>query len=310
MLHKELLIQIVVALIFIFAIANSWAAQLLDATPRVAVISAYEPEWVELQKMIQERKDYIQNGTRFVTGKIEKKPVLLFLCGVSMVNAAMMAQYALDHFKIDRIVFSGIAGGIDPTLSIGDVVVPKQWSQHLEMIFAKEKDGNYTLPKYAQNRTLVENYGMMFPQPVETPKKGRIGIEERFWFPVDKQMMAIASKISHSSITLKKCTTEGHCLSQEPKVIVGGNGVSGQAFVDNRQFREYMFKTFKAKVHDMETAAIAHVAYVNNVPFIAFRSLSDLAGGGAGENEEETYSKLASDNAAIVVKLFLKALPS
>ncbi|RPI92993.1 MAG: phosphorylase, partial [Chloroflexi bacterium] len=60
---------------------------------------------------------------------------------------------------------------------------------------------------------------------------------------------------------------------------------------------------------DMESAAVAHVAYVNNVPFIAFRSLSDLAGGGPGENEISTFFQLAADNSANVVIAFLERLP-
>ena len=87
----------------------------------------------------------------------------------------------------------------------------------------------------------------------------------------------------------------------------GGNGVSGQAFMDNKAFREYTFKTFEANVLDMETAAMAHVAYANSVPFIAFRSLSDLAGGGEGENEMGTFFKIAADNSAKVLLAFLSA---
>ena len=52
----------------------------------------------------------------------------------------------------------------------------------------------------------------------------------------------------------------------------------------------------------------AFAAYANKVPFIAFRSLSDLAGGEEHENEIETFAQLASDNSASVVKEFLKAL--
>jgi adenosylhomocysteine nucleosidase len=59
----------------------------------------------------------------------------------------------------------------------------------------------------------------------------------------------------------------------------------------------------------MESAAVAHVAYANQTPFIAFRSLSDLAGGGAGENEMGTFFQLAADNSATVVRAFLAALP-
>ena len=58
----------------------------------------------------------------------------------------------------------------------------------------------------------------------------------------------------------------------------------------------------------MESAAVAHVAYANKVPFIAFRSLSDLAGGEEHDNEIETFAQLVSDNSASVVREFLKAL--
>jgi adenosylhomocysteine nucleosidase len=60
-------------------------------------------------------------------------------------------------------------------------------------------------------------------------------------------------------------------------------------------------------VLDMESAAVAHVAYSNRVPFIAFRSLSDLAGGGGGENEIGTFFQIAADNSARVLLAFLDA---
>ena len=90
---------------------------------------------------------------------------------------------------------------------------------------------------------------------------------------------------------------------------MGGNGVSGQSFVDNAKFRTYVFDTFKARVLDMESAAVAHVAYTNGVPYIAFRSLSDLAGGGESANEIDVFLALASANAAKVVTAFLRAMP-
>jgi adenosylhomocysteine nucleosidase len=89
--------------------------------------------------------------------------------------------------------------------------------------------------------------------------------------------------------------------------VVGGNGVSGQSFVDNATFREWVSHTFQAKVLDMETAAIGMVAYANGVPFIAFRSLSDLAGGGEGANEMDTFLHIAANNSARVLLAFLAA---
>jgi adenosylhomocysteine nucleosidase len=49
------------------------------------------------------------------------------------------------------------------------------------------------------------------------------------------------------------------------------------------------------------------VAHANGVPYIAFRSLSDLAGGGEGENEMGTFLKIAADNSANVLLAFLSA---
>ena len=84
--------------------------------------------------------------------------------------------------------------------------------------------------------------------------------------------------------------------------------MSSPVFVDNAELREHVFATFEAQVLDMESAAVAQVAFSNNVPFIAFRSLSDLAGGGEGENEMGTFLSLAAGNAATVLRAFVQAL--
>lgn len=282
------------------------AADMIDAKPRIAVMSAFEPEWQVLLKDLKGAQEYKLMGRRFVTGTLAGKDVVLFLSGVSMVNAAMTTQQAIDHFSIKAIVFSGIAGGVDPSLSIGDVVVSDQWGQYLEAIFARETDGKFAIPPFLD--TQFPNYGMIYPNETEVLREGMDKPEDRFWFPVDGKLLETAKAVA-TSVTLEKCAGEGKCLSHEPKIVVGGNGVSGQAFVDNKAFREFTYATFKARVLDMESAATAHVAYVNKVPFIAFRSLSDLAGGGEGANEMGVFFALASANSAKVVEAFLEKLP-
>lgn len=288
----------------LFPVAAS-CAELLDAKPRIAVMSAFEPEWQALLKDIKGAAEHKVYGRRFVTGSLGGKDVVLFSSGVSMVNATMTTQQALDYFNIKTIVFSGIAGGVDPSLSIGDVVVTDQWGQYLESIFARETEGKFAIPPFLN--TAYPNFGMIYPNETEVLRDGMDKPEERFWFPVDGKLLDTARAVA-ASVDLEKCAG-ANCLSHQPKVVVGGNGVSGPAFVDNKAFREFTFDTFKARVLDMESAATAHVAYVNNVPFIAFRSLSDLAGGGEGENEMGTFFALASENSARVVEAFLERLP-
>lgn len=283
------------------------AAEMLDDTPRTAVMSAFGPEWIALQAAMSDRQDHSVNGVTFATGTIEGKPVVLFLTGVSMVNAAMNSQLLIDHFAIKQIVFSGIAGGVNPERHIGDVIVPAQWGQYLEMILARETaPDEYTPPSFLPHS--LPNYGMIFPQDVTVTSAGA-GAESKFWFEVDPNLLKIAEEVA-GAISLKDCAAADACLATAPKVYVGGNGVSGSAFVDNADFRTYAFDTFEAQVLDMESAAVAQVAYANSIPFIAFRSLSDLAGGGEGENEMGTFMSLASDNSASVVTAFIAALPN
>ncbi len=280
-------------------------SETLDKAPRTAVISAFEPEWTALQAMLVGREEHVVEGIIFLTGTIEKQPVVLFLSGVSMVNASMTTQMALDRFTIRRIVFSGIAGGVNPQLRVGDVAVPEQWSEYLEAVFARKTAQGYRLPPYAEMPS--SHFGMIFPQPVEITLTGQAR-EKRRWFPVDGQLLGIARSVA-GSVVLKECTTDHKCLHRRPQIVVGGNGVSGAVFVDNTKYREYVYKTFTANVLDQESAAVAHVAYINKTPFIAFRSLSDLAGGGNGENEMATFFQLAADNSALFVREFLRALP-
>ncbi|QDY70602.1 5'-methylthioadenosine/S-adenosylhomocysteine nucleosidase [Qingshengfaniella alkalisoli] len=272
---------------------------------KVAVMSAFAPEWIALQDELANAEETVINGNHFITGTLGGKDVVLFLSGISMVNAAMTTQVALDHFDIGAIVFSGIAGGVDSSLNIGDVVVPAQWGQYLETIMARETAEGFAVPPWMT--TEFPNYGMMFPQTVDVTSARGGEPEPKFWFETDPALLAAAQEVA-GTLSLEDCNPDNSCLTAAPKVEVGGNGVSGASFVDNADFRNYVSDTFEAKVLDMESAAVAHVAYANEVPFIAFRSLSDLAGGGPGENEMTTFFDLAATNSASVVLAFLERM--
>lgn len=280
------------------------AAVRLDGTPRIAVLSAFEPELALLLNRLQAPARHSLNGIGFTTGTLEGKPVVLFLSGISMTNAAMNTQLVLDRFNIQSIVLSGIAGGVNPGLHIGDVAVPARWGQYLEVLMARETaPGQFLVPPRMDGQ-LFPPFGMLHPRSVETRTGANPTLVRKFWFEADPKMLEVARSLRN--IDLGSCNA-GQCLARQPQLMVGGNGVSGQAFVDNAAFRDYAFKTFQANVLDMETAAVGMVAYSNGVPFIAFRSLSDLAGGGEAENEMTTFLNIAADNSAKVLLAFLAA---
>ena len=131
--------------------------------------------------------------------------------------------------------------------------------------------------------------------------------KSRFWFPVDSNYLA-AAKRAAKTVKLANTDVEGRELNHKPAVHIGGGGVTGTAFVDNKDFRKWAHSTFDARVLDMETGAIAQVAEANGVSFLAFRALSDLAGGESGDNQFDIFMSLAGGNLADLLETFLNEL--
>jgi adenosylhomocysteine nucleosidase len=211
------------------------AAERFDETPRTVVMTAYSPEWNALVPAIQSPVEYKLNGMTFLAGTLEGKPVVLMMSGVSIVNAAMNTQLVLDRFNVKRIVFSGVAGGVDPSLNIGDVLIADQWGQYMEVSFARwTKDG--WMPPEPVDPAAPKNWEFMFPRGVyignadEAPSR-------RHFFPVDPVLLDAARKVAPMLI-LERCVPPpqagaqvgpetgkgpiGLCLPQAPKVVVGG----------------------------------------------------------------------------------------
>lgn len=295
-------------------LASPALAERLDTVPRTLLMTAYQPEWNALVHAVEGPTEYKLNGMTYLTGTLEGKPVLLMQSGVSMVNAAMNTQLVIDRFTVRRIVFSGIAGGVDPKLSIGDVIVAEDWGQYLEVNFARKHRRGWLSPEPV-DPAAPGNWKFMYPRGVRVGNAGEAPLRH-YTFAMDPQLLALARAIA-PSVTMDRCVPASEhalpgselCLPRAPRVVVGGTGVSAGVFADNAAFREYLHDAWKARVLDMESAAVAQVAYANQVPTIVFRSLSDLAGGDKEKNMEDTFEHLASVNSARVVRAFVAALP-
>ncbi len=299
---------------FAAALPLAAQAQKLDDTPRTVVMTAFRPEWNALVGTISDAKEHSINGGTFLTGTMEGKPVILMQSGVSVVNAAMNTQLVLDRFAVKRIVFSGIAGGVDPKLAIGDVLIAEDWGQYLEASFARKGKNGWTPPEQAGPEAPA-NWFFIFPRGT-TIASAAAPSKRFFRLPADPALLDLARKVV-PLITLERCVPASDkmlaaselCLPHMPKIEVGGTGVTAGIYADNAEFRIYLHKAWKARVLDMESAAVMQVAYANTVPAIVFRSLSDLAGGDKHKNMEDTFEHLASVNSAHVVRAFVAALP-
>ena len=95
-------------------------------------------------------------------------------------------------------------------------------------------------------------------------------------------------------------------IELENNQVVSGRIVSGDQFIDNKEKAEFLHSEFGALACEMEGAAIAHVCYLNKIPFAVIRSLSDMA----GRHGEAIYSfndlkYMAAERAALVTRNLL-----
>ncbi|MEZ6001120.1 5'-methylthioadenosine/S-adenosylhomocysteine nucleosidase [Hyphomonas sp.] len=281
---------------------------LIEATPRIAVATAYDPEFSVLLPSLEHPVEHKVHGTSYWTGELGDHPVVLFKTGVSIVNATMNTQRLLDGFHITHIVVSGVAGGLDPDLSIGDVTAPARWVKYDEATYLRETEPGVFKAPFPGVRPLVPPYGFMGTRGVRIATSEDPAPAPQLWFEADSSLLDIAEAAA-SNATLQQCEESGLCLPDEPDFHIGGAGVSGSVFMDNAAYRDYLHETFDAQVVEMETAAIAMVAHSNEIPFIAFRSVSDLAGGGtASQNEIRAFEHLAARNSAVLVIAFLEQM--
>ena len=79
------------------------AHQSADETHRTAVVFAFPPEMSILRDELAGTAAHSVNGVEFVAGRLAGRDVVLLLSGISVVNAAMAVQRALDRFRIGYI---------------------------------------------------------------------------------------------------------------------------------------------------------------------------------------------------------------
>ena len=96
----------------------------------IGIIGAMDSELETLLAAMTEKKQETLYGLTFTTGTLDGCAVVLVKAGIGKVNAARCTQLLIDRFSPSAIVNTGIAGGLAPGLSVGDVVVAAGVLQH------------------------------------------------------------------------------------------------------------------------------------------------------------------------------------
>ncbi|UFJ61422.1 5'-methylthioadenosine/adenosylhomocysteine nucleosidase [Brevibacillus sedimenti] len=97
---------------------------------RIGIIGAMDEEIALYLEAMTGTVSTEKAGIVYHEGEMEGTSVVLCKSGVGKVNAAVTTQMLIDQFKVDRIIFTGVAGAVHPDLNIGDLVVSTDCVQH------------------------------------------------------------------------------------------------------------------------------------------------------------------------------------
>ncbi|WP_276318867.1 5'-methylthioadenosine/adenosylhomocysteine nucleosidase [Longirhabdus pacifica] len=97
---------------------------------KIAIIGAMDEEI----HYFQEEMNVVENiqiaGIHYISGTWLGQDIVLCKCGVGKVNAAVCTQVLIDKFAVEAIIFTGVAGALNPALDIGDIVISVDCLQH------------------------------------------------------------------------------------------------------------------------------------------------------------------------------------
>ena len=93
------------------------------------IIGAMPEELEELLGVLENTQEEQRGSFTLYRGTLDGQEVLLAECGVGKVNAAALTQLLIMQ-EVERVIFTGVAGAVDPTLKVGDIVVSTDALQH------------------------------------------------------------------------------------------------------------------------------------------------------------------------------------
>src|SRR3954468_15512897 len=117
---------------------------------RTAIVSAMHEELSAVLALLPDEQKQVAGGRDFWVGHLHGQEVVTVLSRIGKVAAATTATALIERFRVDRIVFTGVAGGIAPGVNRGDVVVADAFLQH--DLDASPLFPRYEVPLYGTDR--------------------------------------------------------------------------------------------------------------------------------------------------------------
>lgn len=249
------------------------------AAPVTAILSALDEEAKLLEQSLSDKLEQKIRGIRFVCGSLAGRKVVLVVSGMGKVNAAVVTTLLIEHFQPKEILFSGIAGCLNPKLGLGDIVIATKTTQHDLLTLERDNVG---------------------PMEIFSPVDGKKNPE---YFAADDTLVRTAQA---AAAGLKTPDLQSARKDRSPRIVTG-LVVTGDQFIGTDAKKKELQQRYHADAVEMEGAAVAQVCYQFSVPCLVIRSISDLADN-AADADVEVFMHAASHNAAVLVKQIVALL--
>ena len=215
---------------------------------RTGIIGAMKEEILFLKEEFSEYQSVTAGCRRFYHGKIGEEEIVMAFSGWGKVAAASTITSLINLFNVDRIVFIGLAGALQPHLKIGDIVIGNKLIQYD-----------------------VDLSTLNFPD-VDPP------FWKNFEFEIPQNYISIAEKtVRLFSQNLKSRLYHDLPITYQPDIYVGAIG-TGDIFVSSIESKKEITNKYpEILCTEMEGAAIAQVAADYKLPFMIIRIISDQA---------------------------------
>jgi adenosylhomocysteine nucleosidase len=247
----------------------------------IGILSAIPPERARLHDSLVDPVRSDLAGRRVAEGHLDDVEVVVAEAGVGKVNAAIAVSLLVERYGCRCVVFTGVAGGLDPSLAIGDVVIANHLVQHDTGVL--DESG---LRRYQPGHVPFFNPTLRFGY---TPSA-----------PLMERVRARLGDLKIPPIDL------GDGVVREPELVLG-RVLTGDQFVDSTAVRDRLHRDIGGVAVDMEGAAVAQTAEALRVDYLVIRALSDLA----GEDSPVDFSRFlptVAENSVLVLRHLLPVL--
>ncbi len=235
--------------------------------PVIAIIGALEKEVRQIYAAVEKGTVADEAGLHIVGGRYHGFEIVATTAGMGTVNAAAAAQHLISAHGANAIIFSGIAGGLNPALHIGDVVIGERL-RYLDTDTGLIAESAPGLEEFSSSDFLVE----LAEQTLRAHGFVDAALSEGD---------AVAARAEADATLFRRNDTDA-----EPQRFLRGTIATGDRFVSGTAAKAAAIAATQGDCVEMEGAAIAHVAAKNGIDCLVLRAISD--------NCDESYDALSS----------------